>query len=60
MVLNTALQTAVAENPDLTNLRLLAVAAGMRPLRQAGAAKVVAGLTTIEEILALTPDPRER
>jgi general secretion pathway protein E len=60
MLLNTALQTAVAENPDLTNLRQLAVAAGMHPLRQAGAAKVVAGLTTIEEILALTPDPRER
>jgi len=60
MLLNTALQTAVAENPDLTNLRQLAVAAGMRPLRQAGAGKVVAGLTTIEEILALTPDPRER
>ena len=60
MLLDTALQTAVAENPDLTNLRQLAMAAGMRPLRQAGAAKVVAGLTTIEEILALTPDPRER
>jgi general secretion pathway protein E len=59
MPLNSALQTAVAENPDLTHLRQLAVAAGMLPLRQAGAAKVIAGLTTAEEILALTPDPAE-
>ena len=60
MPLNTALQTAIGENPDLTNLRRLAVAAGMQPLRQAGATKVIEGLTTIEEILALTPDPAER
>jgi general secretion pathway protein E len=60
MPLNAALHAAIAENPDLTNLRQLAVAAGMHPLRQAGAAKVIAGLTTAEEILALTPDPAER
>jgi general secretion pathway protein E len=60
MPLNTALQAAVGENPDLTNLRQLAVAAGMHPLRLAGAAKIIAGLTTVEEILALTPDPAER
>ena len=60
MPLNTALQTAIGENPDLTNLRQLAVAAGMHPLRQAGALKVIEGLTTVEEILALTPDPAER
>jgi general secretion pathway protein E len=60
MPLNSALQMAVGENPDLTNLRQLAVAAGMHPLRHAGAAKVIAGLTTVEEILALTPDPTER
>jgi general secretion pathway protein E len=59
MPLTTALQTATSENPNLTNLRQLAAAAGMRPLRQAGAEKVVAGLTTVEEILALTPDPTE-
>jgi general secretion pathway protein E len=59
MPLNAALQTAISESPDLQNLRQLAVAAGMRPLRQAGAEKVIAGLTTVEEILALTPDPFE-
>ncbi len=60
MPLNTALQTAIGENPDLSNLRRIAVAAGMQPLRQAGAAKVIEGLSTVEEILALTPDPAER
>ncbi len=59
MAVNTALQTAIGENPDLSNLRQLARAGGMRSLRQAGAAKVIAGLTTVDEILALTPDPTE-
>jgi len=59
MTVNTALQTAIGENPDLSNLRQLARAGGMRSLRQAGAAKVIAGLTTVDEILALTPDPTE-
>ncbi|HEV2703294.1 MAG TPA: GspE/PulE family protein [Steroidobacteraceae bacterium] len=59
MVVDTALQTAIGENPDLGNLRKLARAGGMRSLRQAGAAKVIAGLTTVDEILALTPDPNE-
>jgi type II secretory ATPase GspE/PulE/Tfp pilus assembly ATPase PilB-like protein len=31
----------------------------MRPLRHAAAEKVAAGITTIDEALALTPDPRE-
>jgi general secretion pathway protein E len=59
MQLNTAIQSLVAQNPDLTRLRQLAVEGGMRPLRHAAADKVMAGMTTIEEVLALTPDPRE-
>jgi hypothetical protein len=31
----------------------------MRPLRYAAADKISAGVTTIEEVLALTPDPRD-
>jgi general secretion pathway protein E len=53
------MQSAVAHNPDLANLRRLAIEGGMRPLRHAAAEKVVAGMTTIEEALSLTPDPRE-
>jgi general secretion pathway protein E len=59
MQLNAAMQSAVAHNPDLANLRRLAIEGGMRPLRHAAAEKVVAGMTTIEEALSLTPDPRE-
>ncbi len=59
MPLNASMQSAIAENPDLKDLRRLAVQAGMRPLRHAGAEKIAAGLTTIDEVLALTPDPRE-
>jgi type II secretory ATPase GspE/PulE/Tfp pilus assembly ATPase PilB-like protein len=32
----------------------------MHPLRHAAARKIAAGLTTIDEVLALTPDPRDR
>jgi general secretion pathway protein E len=60
MQLNAAMQTAVAHNPDLANLRRLAIEAGMRPLRHAAAEKIVAGMTTIDEVLSLTPDPREQ
>jgi general secretion pathway protein E len=59
MLLNAPLQAAVAQNPDLANLRRLAMEGGMRPLRHAAAEKIAAGLTTIDEVLALTPDPRE-
>jgi general secretion pathway protein E len=59
MPLNASMQSAIAENPDLKDLRRLAMQAGMRPLRHAGAEKIAAGLTTIDEVLALTPDPRE-
>jgi general secretion pathway protein E len=60
MLLNASLQAAVAQNPDLGNLRHLAIEGGLRPLRHAAAEKIAAGLTTIDEVLALTPDPRER
>jgi general secretion pathway protein E len=44
----------------LPALREMAMKAGMRPLRHAGAEKIVAGVTTIEEVLSLTPELRER
>ncbi|MGA2188723.1 MAG: GspE/PulE family protein [Steroidobacteraceae bacterium] len=60
MLLNASMQSAVAENPDIQVLRQLALQGGMRPLRHAAAEKIAAGLTTVDEVLALTPDPRER
>jgi general secretion pathway protein E len=60
MPLNATLQSAIDIDADLVQIRRLALAAGMRTLRTAGAEKVAAGVTSIDEVLALTPDPRER
>jgi general secretion pathway protein E len=59
MPVGGALRAAIGEKTDLVDLRRLAVQGGMRPLRHAGAAKIAAGLTSISEVLALTPDPRQ-
>ena len=60
MSIDASLQAAIATNPELVELRKLAIKGGMRPLRHAAAEKVAAGLTTIDEALSLTPDPRDR
>ena len=60
MSIDASLQAAIATNPELVELRKLAIEAGMRPLRHAAAEKVAGGLTTIDEALSLTPDPRDR
>jgi general secretion pathway protein E len=60
MLLNAGMQAAISENSDLKDLRQLAVHNGMRPLRHAAAEKIAAGLTTVDEVLGLTPDPLER
>jgi general secretion pathway protein E len=60
MSINAPLQSAIATNPELVELRKLAIQAGMRPLRHAAAEKVAQGLTTVDEVLSLTPDPRDR
>ena len=44
----------IAEQTDLLALRRQSVADGMKPLRIAGAMKVVEGVTTVEEILKVT------
>ncbi|MEZ5651897.1 MAG: GspE/PulE family protein [Burkholderiaceae bacterium] len=41
--------------PSLDRIRRHAVAAGLRPLRVAGAGKVASGLTTCEEVLRVAP-----
>jgi general secretion pathway protein E len=60
MAVNSSIQSAIADDPELPELREMAMKAGMRPLRQAGAEKVAAGVTTIDEVLSLTPEMRER
>ncbi len=46
----------VTGNADASTLRQQALKMGMRPLRQAGLAKVLAGETTVEEILRVTQE----
>jgi general secretion pathway protein E len=59
MSIGAPLQAAIAMNPELVALRNLAIEGGMRPLRHAAAQKVAMGLTTVDEVLSLTPDPRD-
>ena len=45
----------ISKEPNMDALRRQAISEGMRPLRLAGALKVAAGVTTIDEILSTTP-----
>jgi general secretion pathway protein E len=58
MPLTATLQSAIDSSADLGHLRRLALGDGMRALRTAGAEAIAAGVTSIDEVLALTPDPR--
>ncbi|MEW5716675.1 GspE/PulE family protein [Pseudomonas sp. SB113] len=55
MVLNDALKALITPGADAQSLRREAVAQGMCSLRMAGVGKVKAGLTTMAEVLRVTP-----
>jgi general secretion pathway protein E len=50
------LQKLILENTDSSLLAKQAMREGMRPLRLSGAEKVAAGLSTIEEVLRVSPE----
>jgi len=52
--LDDEIRDIVTSNPKLTDLRAAARAGGMRDLRADGLNKVIAGLTTVEEIMRVT------
>ncbi|MBN1378496.1 MAG: type II/IV secretion system protein [Gammaproteobacteria bacterium] len=54
-IMSDALKTMNKPNMDFTEFRKLAVKEGMLPLRLSGAQKIAAGLTTIAEVLKVTP-----
>ncbi len=54
-----ALRQLVRPQCDVAALRQQAIKDGMQPLRLAGARKVAAGLTTVEEILKVVPPVEE-
>lgn len=59
MLMNDRLKALVSPGTDLQALRLAALDQGMCSLRSAGMRKVMAGLTTLEEVLRVTPGDSE-
>ncbi|MNC86691.1 hypothetical protein D3C83_23650 [compost metagenome] len=55
--MTSELRKILTDETDLDLLRDKAYKEGMKPLRITGAMKVAAGLTTIDEILAVAPPP---
>ena len=60
MLMNDALKPLITADTDLVALRRQAFKDGMRSLRLSGAQKVAAGLTSIEEVLRVTPQSEQR
>ena len=55
MVLNDAIKALITPGADVQALRQAAIAQGMCSLRRAGLQKVEAGLTTMSEVVRVTP-----
>ena len=57
LTVTPALRQSIGKDSDGTQVREQAIRDGMRPLRLGGALKVAAGVTTLEEVLRITPEP---
>ncbi|MFT7115525.1 MAG: general secretion pathway protein E [Rhodoferax sp.] len=57
LVVSDAFKNQVSLAPDSAALKRQALTDGMRPLRLAGALRVAAGLTVMQEVLSATPAP---
>ncbi|HLD65578.1 MAG TPA: ATPase, T2SS/T4P/T4SS family [Pseudomonas sp.] len=60
MQLNDNIKPLITADTDIVALRRQAFKDGMRSLRLSGAQKVAAGLSTIEEVLRVTPQSEQR
>ncbi|MBF0676694.1 type II/IV secretion system protein [Pseudomonas sp.] len=60
MLLDDHLKPLIGADTDLIALRRAAFKDGMRSLRLSGAQKIAAGLTTVEEVLRVTPQSEQR
>lgn len=56
MPLTKQLMSNISTTGDIQTLRETAVKMGMKPLRLAGAEKVIMGVTSIEEVMRVTPE----
>jgi type IV pilus assembly protein PilB len=54
LVMDDSLRDLVTGNPDVTNLRKVCRERGLVTLREDGIAKVIKGLTTVDEVLRVT------
>jgi general secretion pathway protein E len=57
MPMSISLKKQVSTSTDLAAFRDQAYKEGMKPLRISGAQKIAAGLTTLDEVLRVTPPP---
>ncbi|HET9663212.1 MAG TPA: GspE/PulE family protein [Burkholderiales bacterium] len=57
MVMTPELRKFITDETDLDQLREKAYKDGMKPLRITGAMKVAAGVTTMDEVMAVAPPP---
>ena len=55
MTLTRAQRTLISAQTDLAKVREQAIRDGMKPLRVSGALKVVAGMTSVEEVMKTAP-----
>ncbi len=60
MLLNDNIKPLITADTDLVALRRAAFKDGMRSLRLSGAQKIAAGMTTIEEVLRVTPQSEQK
>jgi len=60
MLLNDAIKPLITADTDIVALRRQAFKDGMRSLRLSGAQKIAAGLTTVEEVLRMTPQSEQK
>ena len=56
LIMNDEVRSLALKNSDSGQIKRAAVAAGMRTMRQDGALKVLAGITTIEEVMMITTE----
>ena len=57
LLMSPEIRKRITEHTDIASVREQALREGMKSLRISGAKKVAAGLTTIEEVLKVTPSP---
>ncbi|MEZ3134344.1 GspE/PulE family protein [Stutzerimonas kunmingensis] len=60
MLLNDTIKPLITADTDIVALRRQAFKDGMRSLRLSGAQKIAAGLTTVEEVLRVTPQSEQK